>query len=115
MWKNPNKDNDGISQIGLSTGFPLYDNIYVKADYFQDLNVNKMIESQVGVTYRSACWMIGLNYNRYAKNSLGNDFTEYDSNVSISFSLLGLQGVKPFGSTDDGNALSYGNSFSLNN
>ncbi len=113
--KSPNKDNDGISQIGLSTGFPLYDNIYVKADYFQDLNVNKMIESQVGVTYRSACWMIGLNYNRYAKNSLGNDFTEYDSNVSISFSLLGLQGVKPFGSTDDGNALSYGNSFSLNN
>ncbi|WP_318454656.1 LPS assembly protein LptD [Photobacterium leiognathi] len=114
------KDNgdDGISQLGLSVGFPVSDNIDVKADYFQDMNVNKMLESKVGFTYRSACWMIGLTYNRYAKDSLSKDFTEYDSNVSFSFSLLGLQGAGPsFGqsSDDGGNILSYGDPFTLNN
>ncbi len=81
------------------------------------MNVNKMLESKVGFTYRSACWMIGLSYNRYAKDPLYNDFTEYDSNVSFSFSLLGLQGMRPFGksSDDGGNILSYGDPFTLNN
>ncbi|MBP2700209.1 LPS assembly protein LptD [Photobacterium lucens] len=109
---------DGISQLGLSVGFPVSDNIDVKADYFQDMNVNKMLESKVGFTYRSACWMIGLSYNRYAKDPLSQDFTEYDSNVSFSFSLLGLQGAGPsFGqsSDDGGNILSYGDPFTLNN
>ncbi|WP_318444401.1 LPS assembly protein LptD [Photobacterium leiognathi] len=108
---------DGISQLGLSVGFPVSDSIDVKADYFQDMNVNKMLESKVGFTYRSACWMIGLSYNRYAKDPLSQDFTEYDSNVSFSFSLLGLQGMRPFGksSDDGGNILSYGDPFTLNN
>ncbi|MGF1757972.1 LPS assembly protein LptD [Photobacterium sagamiensis] len=118
---NPNEADDsgkqdGISQLGLSTGFPLYDGLSLRADYFHDLNVNKMLESQVGLTYRSACWLIGLTYNQYASTSLGLDSTDYESNVTLSFSLLGLQGAKPLGySTDTGNALSYGNSFSLNN
>ena len=116
---NPNNDKrDGISQLGLSVGFPVNDNINVKADYFQDMNVNKMLESKVGFTYSSSCWMIGLTYNRYAKDALWSDFTEYDSNVSFSFSLLGLQGAGPsFGqsSDDGGNTLSYGDPFTLNN
>ncbi|WP_318459778.1 LPS assembly protein LptD [Photobacterium leiognathi] len=120
--RNPNPTidgkQDGISQLGLSVGFPVSNNIDVKADYFQDMNVNKMLESKVGFTYRSACWMIGLTYNRYAKDPLSQDFTEYDSNVSFSFSLLGLQGVTPtFGQSSDngGNILSYGDPFTLNN
>ncbi|WP_318433617.1 LPS assembly protein LptD [Photobacterium leiognathi] len=119
--RNPNPTidgkQDGISQLGLSVGFPVSNNIDVKADYFQDMNVNKMLESKVGFTYRSACWMIGLTYNRYAKDPLSKDFTEYDSNVSFSFSLLGLQGMQPFGksSDDGGNILSYGDPFTLNN
>ncbi|MCG3864963.1 MULTISPECIES: LPS assembly protein LptD [unclassified Photobacterium] len=120
--RNPNPaidgKQDGISQLGLSIGFPVSDNIDVKADYYQDMNVNKMLESKVGFTYTSACWMIGLTYNRYAKDSLSRDFTEYDSNVSFSFSLLGLQGAGPsFGqsSDDGGNILSYGDPFTLNN
>ncbi len=112
-----NGKQDGISQLGLSVGFPVSNNIDVKADYFQDMNVNKMLESKVGFTYRSACWMIGLSYNRYAKDPLYSDFTEYDSNVSFSFSLLGLQGAMTFGksSDDGGNILSYGDPFTLNN
>ncbi|WP_369917599.1 LPS assembly protein LptD [Photobacterium sp. GB-50] len=109
---------DGISQLGLSIGFPVSDNVDVKADYYQDMNVNKMLESKVGFTYTSACWMIGLSYNRYAKDAISQDFTEYDSNVTFSFSLLGLQGAGPsFGqsSDDGGNILSYGDPFTLNN
>ncbi|KJG37496.1 LPS biosynthesis protein [Photobacterium angustum] len=117
---NPSIDGkkDGISQLGLSIGFPVSDNVNVKADYYQDMNVNKMLESKVGFTYTSSCWMIGLTYNRYAKDSIAKDFTEYDSNISFSFSLLGLQGVTPtFGqsSDDGGNILSYGDPFTLNN
>lgn len=113
---NDNGERDGISQIGLSTGFPLYNGLSLRADYYLDLNVNKMLESQVGLTYRSACWLIDLTYNQYASSSLGQDFTQYENNLTLSFSLLGLQGAKPLGySTDTSNALSYGNSFSLNN
>ncbi|EAR54274.1 organic solvent tolerance protein precursor [Photobacterium sp. SKA34] len=119
---NPNTEingkKDGISQVGLSIGFPVSDSVDIKADYYQDMNVNKMLESKVGFTYSSACWMIGLTYNRYAKDSLSQDFTEYDSNISFSFSLLGLQGAGPtFGqsSDDGGNILSYGDPFTLNN
>lgn len=113
-----NGKKDGISQLGLSIGFPVSDNVDVNADYYQDMNVNKMLESKVGFTYSSACWMIGLTYNRYAKDPLSSDFTEYDSNISFSFSLLGLQGVTPtFGQSSDngGNILSYGDPFTLNN
>ncbi len=113
---NDSGDQDGISQLGLSTGFPLHGGISVRADYFHDLNVNKMVEGQVGLTYRSACWLIGLTYNKYASSSLGSSNTEYENNVSLTFSLLGLQGAKPFGaSSDTGNTMTYGNSFSLNN
>ncbi|WP_283597917.1 LPS assembly protein LptD [Photobacterium phosphoreum] len=114
---NTNGQRDGISQLGVSTGFPINDNIDITADYFQDINVNKMLESRVGLVYRSACWMIGLSYNRYAKDPLSQNFTEYDSNVSFSFSLLGLQGARPLGqaSDDGGNILGYADPFTLKN
>ena len=119
---NPNRFNssrgekDGISQVGLSVGVPIYGDLSATGDYYFDTNTHKMIESQVGFTYRSSCWSISLGMNRYASTSLGNDNTQYENNFGLSFSLLGLKGAQPLGyNTSSENALSYGNTFTLNN
>ncbi len=76
-----------------------------------------MLENQLGITYRSACWVIGLSYNEYllARSNI-NDIAKYDNNISLSFSLLGLGTNAGFGySTASGNALGYRNPFGLKN
>ncbi|GAL06969.1 outer membrane protein Imp [Photobacterium aphoticum] len=112
-----NYTEDGISQLGFSTGFPLTDAITLRGDYYHDLTENQMLEGQITLNYRSACWMISLGYNEYLKtrSNVTSSPAEYEQNFSISFSLLGLAGVAPIGSTGDGNAIGYGRPFYLNN
>ncbi|KLV02436.1 LPS biosynthesis protein [Photobacterium aquae] len=107
---------DGISQLGFSTGFPVHDNVSLRADYYHDLTENQMLEGQITLNYRTACWMISLGYNKYleTRGNVTTDPAKYEENFSISFSLLGLSGVAPFGSTDN-TAIGYGRPFYLNN
>ncbi|MBY5948120.1 LPS assembly protein LptD [Photobacterium rosenbergii] len=108
---------DGISQLGFSTGFPIYDGVTLTGDYYHDLTENQMLEGQISLNFRTACWMISLGYNEYLKTraNVTSSPAEYEQNFSISFSLLGLAGVPAIGSTSDGNAISYGRPFYLNN
>lgn len=106
---------DGISQIGISAGFPIYGGLSMGGDYFFDTNTHKMIESQLGFTYQSSCWKITLGMSRYASTSLSSDNTQYENNFGLSFSLLGLKGVSPVGYGTSNNVLGYGNAFTLNN
>jgi LPS-assembly protein len=107
---------DGISQIGLSAGIPIYGGLSATGDYFFDTNTHKMIESQLGFTYRSSCWSISLGMNRYASTSLSAKDTQYENNFGFSFSLLGLKGAEPIGdNTGSNNVLGYSNAFTLNN
>ncbi|PSW10583.1 LPS assembly protein LptD [Photobacterium rosenbergii] len=108
---------DGISQLGFSTGFPIYDGVTLRGDYYHDLTENQMMEGQISLNFRTACWMISLGYNEYLKTraDVTTSPAEYEQNFSISFSLLGLAGVPAIGSTSDGNAISYGRPFYLNN
>ncbi|WP_281222933.1 LPS assembly protein LptD [Photobacterium sanguinicancri] len=110
--------NDGISQAGIVTGFPIYDGFSVRGDYYHDLTESQMIESQIALNYRTSCWLISVGYNKYlvSRGDVRFESPTYDSNVSISFSLLGLAGVNSFGaSTASGNAIGYGQPFNLNN
>ncbi|MCW8330312.1 LPS assembly protein LptD [Photobacterium sp. SDRW27] len=113
-----NYTEDGISQLGFSTGFPVYGGLSLRGDYYHDLTENQMLEGQISLNYRSACWMISLGYNEYLKSrsNVNTQAGEYEQNFSISFSLLGLAGVAPIGaSTTSGNAIGYGRPFYLNN
>ncbi|CZF83448.1 LPS assembly protein LptD [Grimontia marina] len=108
---------DGISQVGLVTGFTIADGVSVRGQYFHDLTQDLMLENQLGITYRSDCWVIGLSYNEYllARSNI-NDIARYDNNISLSFSLLGLGANAGFGySSASGNALGYRNPFGLKN
>lgn len=108
---------DGISQLGFSTGFPIYDGVTLRGDYYHDLTENQMLEGQITLNFSTACWMISLGYNEYlqTRSNVATSPAEYEQNFSISFSLLGLTGVAPIGSTSDGNAIAYGRPFYLNN
>lgn len=108
---------DGISQFGLITGFPITKNINIQGQYFHDLTQDLMLENQFGVTYSSSCWVLGFNYNEYllARNNI-HDTPKYDNNFTFTFSLLGLGANAGFGySTANGNALGYTNPFGLKN
>ncbi len=108
---------EGISQLGFSTGFPVYDGVTLRGDYYHDLTENQMLEGQISLNFRTACWMISLGYNEYLKTrgSVSSSPAEYEQNFSISFSLLGLAGVPAIGSVSDGNSIKYGRPFYLNN
>ncbi|MGF1682004.1 LPS assembly protein LptD [Photobacterium makurazakiensis] len=108
---------DGISQLGFSTGFPVADGVTLRGDYYHDLTENQMLEGQITLNFRTACWMISLGYNEYLKTrgNVSTSAAEYEQNFSISFSLLGLAGVPAVGSSSDGNSISYGRPFYLNN
>lgn len=108
---------DGISQLGFSTGFPIYDGVTLRGDYYHDLNENQMLEGQISLNFRTACWMISLGYNEYLKTraDVTRDAAEYEQNFSISFSLIGLAGAPALGSVGNSNAISYGRPFYLNN
>ncbi len=108
---------DGISQFGFVTGFPITNKINFRGQYFHDLTQDLMLENQVGMTYTSSCWVIGFSYNEYllARNNIHN-IPKYDNNFTFTFSLLGLGANAGFGySSDTGNALGYRNPFGLRN
>ncbi|MCQ1059001.1 LPS assembly protein LptD [Photobacterium sp. ZSDE20] len=107
---------DGISQLGFSTGFPIYDGVSLRGDYYHDLTENQMLEGQISLNFRTSCWMISLGYNEYLKtrSNVSSSSTEYEQNFSISFSLIGL-GLAPIGTTSDNNSIGYGRPFYLNN
>lgn len=107
--------DDGISQFGFVTGFPITNNISVRGQYFHDFTQDLMIENQIGMTYTSSCWMLGFSFNEYllARSNI-YDTPKYDNNFTFTFSLLGLGANAGFGySTDNGNALGYSNPFGL--
>ncbi|OOF26835.1 LPS assembly protein LptD [Salinivibrio proteolyticus] len=118
----PNRDiskltDDGLSQAGIVTGFPLWNGLSFKGQYWRDLTQDVMLENQFSLTYRSDCWVIGLSYNEYllSRSNINSD-PEYDNNVTLSFSLLGLGAQSGFNfSTDSGNALGYRDPFALKN
>ena len=108
---------NGISQLGFSTGFPIYDGVTLRGDYYHDLTENQMLEGQISLNFRTACWMISLGYNEYLKtrSNVSSSPSEYEQNFSISFSLIGL-GLAPIGSSSgDSNSIGYGRPFYLNN
>ncbi len=108
---------DGISQAGLVTGFPITNKLRFTGQYFHDMTQDIMLENQVGLAYTSACWLIGLNFNQYllARSNI-NQPAKYENNFSLSFSLLGLGANAGFGyTTANGNTLGYRNPFGLKN
>ncbi len=108
---------DGISQLGLVTGFPITNKLRLSGQYFHDMTQDLMLENQIGLAYTSACWVIGLSFNQYllARSNI-NQPAKYENNFSLSFSLLGLGANAGFGySTANGNTLGYRNPFGLKN
>lgn len=108
---------NGISQIGVVSGFPITSKISFNAQYFHDTTQDIMLESLMQLTYRSSCWTIGLGYNEYLlSRSNINDLPKYENNISLSFSLLGLGTNTSFGyNSATGNALGYRSLFALKN
>ena len=82
--------------LAFRRGFPIYDGVTLRGDYYHDLTENQMLEGQISLNFRTACWMISLGYNEYLQDTgkcVLRSPAEYEQNFSISFSLIaGLGG-----------------------
>ncbi|MFI3244999.1 MAG: LPS assembly protein LptD [Ferrimonas sp.] len=93
-----------ISQVGVRTTWPLNDELYFVGNYYYDTNLNRSIESYVGLQYESCCWAVQLSFYRELQPDFeGVDYNtispsgEFDSGIRLNFVLKGLGSTGPIG------------------
>ncbi len=96
-----------ISQAGLRATWPVMKNTHFVGNWYYDLNLNRSIETYLGLQYESCCWAIRLAYHRHLNtNYEDQDFTtidrrdDFDSGISLKFVLKGLGSNGPLGIGD---------------
>lgn len=89
---NTNKYDQSIRQIGAVLGWELTDKVSVMSSYYQDIALNKPVESQLSINYNSCCWAANVYVARkLVSTPLGapdtiNDFY-YDNKFGVNFEL----------------------------
>jgi len=88
--------NDGkINQLGLQGVWPIDSEWTFVGNYYRDINLNRTIESFVGLQYESCCWAIRVQAYRqlqtlYDDSMLSSNQQEFDTGFSFNFQLRGL-------------------------
>lgn len=89
---NTNKYDQSIRQVGAVLGWELTDKVSVMSSYYQDIALNKPVESQLSINYNSCCWAANVYVARkLVSTPLGapdtiNDFY-YDNKFGVNFEL----------------------------
>lgn len=94
-------NDDKINQLGMQTVWPINQDWSFVGNYYRDINLNRTIETFVGLQYESCCWSIRLqayrqlealydesNLSNFLSNSLNTE--EFDTGFSFSFQIKGL-------------------------
>jgi LPS-assembly protein len=122
---------DGISQLGLLSGYRLTRKWSANAQYFYDLTTDRSIEWLGGLTYTSDCWYIGFTYSNKLVSwepsftSYPNAQPTYENNFGFNFGVIGFgtqigtstseAGSVAGSGSSSGMSLGYGRPFLLNN
>ncbi|ACS84416.1 LPS assembly protein LptD [Musicola paradisiaca] len=81
----------GISQVGVTSSWPLSDRWAIVGAYYYDVKANQPADQLVGLQYSTCCWAVNVGYER--KITKWNSTTSqsvYDNRVGFSFELRGL-------------------------
>lgn len=90
-----NINDTEINQLGLQGVWPINDTWTVVGNYYRDTNLNRTIESFIGLQYESCCWAIRVQGYRQLLTQFDQRFTtlnqeQFDSGISFSFQIRGL-------------------------
>ncbi|WP_394245242.1 LPS assembly protein LptD [Vibrio astriarenae] len=114
---------DGISQVGLLTGYQINRNWNAQVHYFYDLTIQEDLEWLANLNYTSDCWYVGFTYSNQLRNWSANGANFYDSNpvyennLSINFGIVGFGTsvrTDEYNISGSKNSLGYGRPFILN-
>lgn len=92
LSKIANKYSQSIKQVGAVLGWELTDNISLMTSYYQDIALNKPVESQLSINYNACCWGVNMYVaRRLISTPIGapdtiNDFY-YDNKFGVNFEL----------------------------
>ncbi|XKM12721.1 LPS assembly protein LptD [Orbaceae bacterium ac157xtp] len=80
-----------LSQLGITSSWPLTDTITAVGSYFYDLENNKVSDSYIGFNYADCCWGVSLQYGRKINGWNSNTAESvYENRFSINVELRGL-------------------------
>ncbi|MGL6315985.1 LPS assembly protein LptD [Vibrio sp. WXL103] len=114
---------DGISQVGLLTGYQINRNWNTQLHYFYDLTIQEELEWLANLTYTDDCWYIGFTYSNQLRSwsSTGMNFYDsnpvYENNLSLNIGIIGFgkpQKINEYDISGSKNSLGYGRPFVLN-
>lgn len=94
-------NDDKINQLGMQTVWPINQEWSFVGNYYRDINLNRTIETFVGLQYESCCWSIRLQAYRqlealYDENNLSSSLNnslntdQFDTGFSFNFQIKGL-------------------------
>tara|TARA_B100001094_G_C18194716_1_gene809882 strand:- start:3665 stop:5941 length:2277 start_codon:yes stop_codon:yes gene_type:complete len=63
-----------VQQTGTRMLWSITDRVSIAGTHYYDLNINRHIESVIGLQYTSCCWGVGVNYGSYLKSQM-DDYT----------------------------------------
>ncbi|MDP8100678.1 LPS assembly protein LptD [Phocoenobacter atlanticus] len=84
--------NQDIKQAGIVLGWNVTNNVSVMMSHYQDLALDKYVESQLGLTYNTCCWKVSGYISRHLipkpNNTVRNDDDMYyDNSIGVNFEL----------------------------
>jgi len=88
--------NDGkINQLGIQTIWPINHEWTFVGNYYRDINLNRTIESFVGLQYESCCWAIRVEAYRQLQAQYSEDLSQtaqqsFDTGINFNFQIRGL-------------------------
>jgi len=88
--------NDGkLNQLGMQAFWPINHQWTFVGNYYRDINLNRTIESFVGLQYESCCWALRVQAYRQLKAQYDEDLTQsqqqtFDTGINFSFQIRGL-------------------------
>ncbi|MDG6882364.1 LPS assembly protein LptD [Phocoenobacter uteri] len=87
-----NQYGQDIKQLGVVLGWNINDNLSIMTSHYQDLALDKYVESQLGLTYNTCCWKATSYISRHlipTPNGERDDPTDvyYDNSIGVNFEL----------------------------
>ncbi|MBS9783162.1 MAG: LPS assembly protein LptD [Pasteurella sp.] len=87
-----NQYGQDIKQLGVVVGWNVTDKLSIMASHYQDIALDKYVESQLGLTYNTCCWKATTYISRHlipTPNGASDKPTDvyYDNSIGVNFEL----------------------------
>lgn len=89
-FKDAGLRND-LNQLGGTFAWPLARDWQLIGGYYRDIELNRNIDSLIGLRYDSCCWAVSLVWEQYEEDNFSNTAqAEKETMIGLQFELKGL-------------------------